>query len=65
MKAGRKNLANEYIITNVQRHQLSKVHQMVEQITRPIIHGDFWHHKPPRRLKVDNMKVKRRGEHII
>lgn len=55
MEASLKNLAKQHVIINVQCHQLLKVHQMVEQITRPIVHSKFRHQKTARWLIADNM----------
>lgn len=65
MEVGRKNLAKQYVVSNVQCHQLPIVQKMVEWITRPIVHGELWHYEPFGRLVANYIRVERCGEHII
>ena len=41
------------------------MHDMVEGVVRPIICGKFWHEESPWGVIMDNMRAKRRGEHVI
>ena len=41
------------------------MHDMVEEVTRPIIRRKFWHEESPWRVVMDNMRAKMRGEHVI
>ena len=41
------------------------MHDMVEWITRPIIRRKFWHKESPWGVVMDDMRAKRRGEHVI
>lgn len=65
MEASQKDLAKQHVVTNIQRHQLSEMHLMVEWITCPIIHGKLRPEEPLQWLVVDDMGAKRRGEHVI
>ena len=65
MEAGRKNLAQQYIVPNVQSHQLLVVQQMIKWVTCTIVHSELGHQEPSRRLVAYDMRVEWYGEHII
>lgn len=65
MKVGRKHLAQQQVIIYGQRHCLLEVHQVVEGVTRSIVHGKLWYEKSSRQLIVYYMRSKRCGEHVI
>ena len=41
------------------------MHDMVEEVARPIVRGELRHNKSPWRVVMNNMRAKGRGEHVV
>ena len=41
------------------------MHDMVEGVAGPIVRGEFRHEKSPWGIVMNNMRAKRRGEHVV
>ena len=41
------------------------MHDMVKGVTRPIVRREFRHEKSPWGIVMNNMRAKRRGEHVV
>ena len=41
------------------------MHDMVEGVAGPIVRGEFRHEESPWGLVMNNMRAKRRGEHVV
>ena len=65
MQAGREYFAQQRVVANIERHELSIVHDMIEGIVGPIVCGKFWYEESPWGLVMDDMRVERRGEHVV
>lgn len=65
MKAGRKDLAEQHIIPNVQCNQLSVVQQMIKWVTCTNVHSELGHQEPFGRFVAYDMRVEWHEEHII
>ena len=41
------------------------MHDMVEEVAGPIIRGKLWHEESPWGVVMNNMRAKKRGEHVV
>ena len=53
------------MIPYVKSHEQPKVHNMIERVTRSVVHCEFWHYESLRQLVVDYMRAEWHGEHVI
>ena len=59
------DLSQKCIIPYIEGHKLPEVHDVIKRIACFVIRREFWHYEPPRLLIVNNMRAKRREEHVI
>ena len=65
MEARRKDFAQQCVIPYVEGHELFVVHDMIKWIIGPVVCRELWHDEPSWGLIIDNVKVERRGEHVV
>ena len=65
MQAGGEYFAQQRVVANVERHELSIMHNMIEGIAGPIVCGKFWYEESPWGLVMNDMRVEGRGEHVV
>ena len=57
--------AQQRVVANVERHELSIMHDMVERVARPIVCGEFWYEESPWGLVMNDMRAERHGKHVV
>ena len=65
VQVGWKDFAYQCVIPYIKGHELPVVHDMIERITCSVICHELQYHEPPWGLVVDDVRAKRRGEHVI
>lgn len=65
LEASRKNFAQQHVISYIEGHELTVVHDVVKWIADSIIRRKLWHNEPSWGLVVDDTKVERRRKHDI
>ena len=53
------------VVSYIESHELSIMHDMVEGFAGPIVCGKFRHEKSPWGVVMNDMRAKRRREHVV
>ena len=65
MQAGGKYFTQQCVVVNIERHELSIMHDVIEGIVGSIVCGKFWYEESPWGLVMDDMRAEGRGEHVV
>ena len=53
------------MVSYIESHELTIMHDMVEGVVGPIVREEFRHEESPWGLVMNNMRAERRGEHVV
>ena len=60
-----KNLIKDGVVSHIQSHHRPIVPKAIKQVSRPIIHNEFWDHKPSQGFVIYYVSFEWSRQHVI